>query len=559
MDGIFGAPRGRLRPGSEMKRGAVFGMAAGCALAALALCFALKATSSGRTGAIAPAGSAPPLTTPRRAESATPVERLRIEAFDDASEERAPSPAADARLEGAPGPREVPGLLRVHLVDERGATIEPRSAQVGATGPGDLYVPAAREEPGRYSLRLSSSGTWRIRARVPGFAESWTEIEVANLDEERHVELTLASVPTLRVLLLTPTGAAFENARPSKLLTPEPIATREPPGRWLAHDEVDPERCADLIRRDRTELDLRYLGLLELRCEPPLWVALVLGSDVLDSRRVEPGDEEVVFELDPEAYSRDFAELRFRLVDATSGQYLPNVGFLLHRTAHEHEFVSRQSEDGLRFENVPAGPLRLDLSAPDHARRTLELVLGRGELRDLGEVALESEKPGQVHVRVAGREGVEFVHFEWASTEASNVYPGGIGFRSVDESLVPDGSADVDVPHGRFVVWAEGRRGEDHLASRRQILDVGEDRFDVALELRSTAALAFEPPSRSLRVVVTDDTGFAVFGSVLEAAVGMLRLELVPGEYELEVHDGDTSVRRFRVALPPEGMRVRVD
>jgi hypothetical protein len=104
---------------------------------------------------------------------------------------------------------------------------------------------------------------------------------------------------------------------------PEPRAraTRQPYDDTLPVEERRRAvSCGRYTRKHGRSPSDRHIGAIELTCEPPLWATLTDEGEVIETKSVGPGEEEVVFVIDPELWKMRYATLRFRVVDARTGE-----------------------------------------------------------------------------------------------------------------------------------------------------------------------------------------------------------------------------------------------
>jgi hypothetical protein len=126
-------------------------------------------------------------------------------------------------------------------------------------------------------------------------------------------------------------------------------------------------------------------GVLVLEVDLPVFVSLTVGSRVLESRRVEPGTEEVTFVVSPERLLGELSSVEARLIAGDSGAPLAA------RVGIEPLNESDRVADGHWARTLPPGAHDVTFSAPGYARVRRQLALAPGQRLDLGEVVLPLE------------------------------------------------------------------------------------------------------------------------------------------------------------------------
>jgi hypothetical protein len=488
--------------------------------------------------------------------------------LDTAASDTAPAPPRSAgasedlvRAVPAPAAGDVPAgdegppphvSVRGRLLDERGgAAAGPRTSvsardEVGASREAEL------PEAGRYEIHALAPGRWRIEADSHGFEPAHADVFLPDERATVEIDLVLRSLPVVRVVLLTPDGKSFTPAKRG-LFLPRVFATREPLAGAAPTDLSLYAQCGTLAQREPADLERRNLGLLELTCDPPIWVSLVLAGRVLGAERVDPGVEEVVFVLDPAEHLRLFSDVRVRVVDLATGS--PLTGVLAHFKAKPfHAWMNVTDDSGeLEYENVISGPAALSLSRVGYAPREVEFDVPGGERFDLGDVAMDPGGKGKLRLSIAAPEGTPRAFVSWArsGTDPTTMWSTATWERG--------GVLELELGGGRWIVWAEGTEGERSLGSRDLEVAIDGGIAQETLPLEPLARLVLEPAEGERKVTILDPQ---VPGSLRRTYVivdKILGVDLVPGRYELVVRGGNEEERRVPVEVGPAGARVRLE
>lgn len=424
--------------------------------------------------------------------------------------------------------------LVVRLVSSSGIPVRGRGTKIGLEREGYTRPRYVRGEAATFTFQHVAPGAWTLRASGPVHEEATREVLVPEDAESVEVDLVLAARPAVRIVVVTPQGDPFVPRLPPRARAPRAIPTRERPERFASEVLTEEARhvCGVLHTRDYAGLDERCIGLLELRCEPPLWVHLALGVDVLESRRLEPGVEELVFTLDPEVVQTYCPVVTLKVVDAVTGE--PLGAFLgMHFGYWDSSYASEESHGlelgSFRVEGLP-GPARLELKATGYEEVRQEIVLPRVPEYDLGTVEMKPVELGELVFDLDLPAGVEKASLEWVPLESvADGVP-----RSSNAREVGAGESSVEIGAGRWVVWCEARTDEERYASLRHAVQVAPGTQRLSLELvpvREVVLRALE--KRSIRVFQVDPD--VCLDGPWPCGPKPRTLELVPGSYRVAV------------------------
>jgi len=411
----------------------------------------------------------------------------------------------------------------------------------------DQFRSAQLDDAGHYAIAGLNPGTWTVACEVEGhckleLAHELTAAPIQRLD----LELTAATV--LPVFVRTPDGGRLQAAlaKASLRSSLQVVATTTPLGSDLAPTENS--YVGDFgVGRHRRSGDLNTHtddkagdGVLELDQPPPVFATLLLRHLVLAAQRIEPGQTELRFVVDPAAVQQRFAKVRFRVLDET-GAPLPKVAVGLE-TAQGGGDGGKTGVDGLvALQQVMPGLLQMTLHATDREEHVNHLIVPAGADLDLGDLVLHPLRKltGQV-VDSAGQPIAASVR--WTNLDLWQPPQPMIDRRST--------SADGD---GNFQIYGAGPR---RYLVRAQ---AGEGRIGFAV-VDARGSLPAAPPQvrvqdcgkvqfvargearRTFTVVVRSPAGHPVEVVTIEPRWRTQTATLPTGDYVLEIY-ADQSTR----------------
>jgi len=412
----------------------------------------------------------------------------------------------------------------VSLIDQHGVRQLTTAAADGAYAFAGLA-------PGRYWLRAGSQRGGEARAMI----------DVVG-DVRRDVQLVLP--PEVRVKVVDAQG------EPVKEMLLLAVATADAPDRWI--DEVrgsfnNPFGVGAFWQNGfgGPEMPAAYLGRVVLKVEPPVYLSLVRYQYVVATQRVERGQDEVTFVVDPDDRAMQFGSLRFRVVDANTGERIDKAsGFLdgaATQTVGAHEEVNR-------VQSLAPGNYALRVMSKGYACPRVRVRVEPGMETDVGDVALEPE------TWIAGR----VIDEKGAGVETTMVYAGcdtdGRPFRPLGNVFGlksgSDGAFRVSkLARGRFEL---GISEEPYGAWRRIVDTRGGPVEDLVIHLARAVPLVVRASSEDwdkVRFRVIDAEGSDVYASKLWQAEPN-PIPLAPGRYVVEVRaTPDAEPRRIPITI----------
>ncbi len=428
-------------------------------------------------------------------------------------------------------------------------------------------------QEGEYALHGLALGTHWVTARADGYRTEERTIDLRPDRASVRLDFTLQKSLELRVRVLTPEGTNLLEVLEEKGAPPAarfllPIATREPlaersegavgdfGGELGVGHFQDHDPRADALPAD-------CMGVLLVDCELPVWVSLVHDHVVLQTQRIEPGQDEVTFVLSPEELLAGLASIRLRVLDAETGVPMQRARVMLPGGTH---FDPGVTTDWLGFATIHghgAGRFELRVRAKRYAESCIQVDALAGGITDLGTVALQPE------VTVTGRVLDADAHPLQASfslgvldpTDQSVHWLSRAGFTSRG-----DGSFDIrGLGRAEYVIRTSKRDPETDAdwkgiaaVSGNVLLDTRDGSItDLEVRLSKASRLVLHVSGRT-----HGDTWFRVLDERgLEVATGMLHgsepraLELPPGSYRLTLtkiawNGGRRALRRNWIRSP---------
>jgi hypothetical protein len=265
----------------------------------------------------------------------------------------------------------------VSLSDASGASRRTQAAMDGAYSFADLAL-------GRYWLRAGSSPRGEARATI---------VVAADL----RLDIQLVEAASVRVRALDTAGAPLKQG-PFEILA---VATLAPPGTWF--DEVsgshnNPFGVGRYEHEDFTGgIDpAGWIGRVVLDVDPPVHVSLIHNQYVVATQLVAPGQTEVTFTVDREAVALRKSTIRFRFVDALSGERIEKTSVSINSSSSTR--MGKPPTDGQHeLSGLSPGTYVIHAHAKGFGDPALRVRVEPGVDQDLGDIPLD---PG---VSITGR------------------------------------------------------------------------------------------------------------------------------------------------------------
>lgn len=403
---------------------------------------------------------------------------------------------------------------------------------------GQTWRSAEVHPSGSYAVADLTPGTWQLRCEVPGFRRMHFE-HILTEAPFQVLDIPLQAATVLPVFLRThdDTRLQLELAKLGLWQGLAVVATRDP----LVGD-LEPTEHSSVhlvgVGNHRQDSDLNRRqdpnagdGVLELDQAPPVHAALLLRHMVLAQQRIDPGQTELRFVVDPTAVKARMAVARLRLLGPDGP--LANATVRLS-TAQGGGSAGKSDEQGLvRIENVLPGITSVDITAKACESIHTHWTLAPGVERDLGDVVLTPAVELQGKVVDATGQPVR-ASVQWTALDLwQPPHP-----RSDRRNAGADGDGNFTLPAGRRRYSVRARTDDQQVGFA--IVDgarAGTERWVVTVQ--KGHALRLRNASQQVRVgVVTDSAGNLLEVLRLELRWPEATATLPDGDYRLHVYDG---------------------
>ena len=261
----------------------------------------------------------------------------------------------------------------------------------------------------RFALRDLPLGTYSATAYVylHRMAVELEELTASRPDVVK--EFRLPRLPALAVTVVTPDGRPFRSAcrelgAPEFLLQILPVATRDSPGpRFdaMRGSGADPVGIGEFweAASDRPATEM---GTLLLHADPPVYVSLILGTAVLQTKRVERGTSEVKFELSVQDATAALSSLHVHVRDEATALPVDDALVAL-RCGESQTLGARTNTSGeVTLEPVLPGLSIFLCTKSEYATSRMDLEIAPGQAADLD---VRLARPLDVEVHVFSPEG----------------------------------------------------------------------------------------------------------------------------------------------------------
>jgi hypothetical protein len=288
-------------------------------------------------------------------------------------------------------------------------------------------------------------------------------------------------------------------------------------------------------------------GVLQLDCSPPAIASAVLGGRLLASASIDAETRELSLVVEPERLLGMLGSLRFRVLDASTGQPPRAFGVQIsdHPTAQLMNPVMHGPADEGLFERprLPPGKYELQIRAAgfEHVLRSFAIESGR--TTDLGDIVLMEGGVirGNVHNEAGG--GVR-VGLGWRLLDADPEAP----FIKFGESTSEGAFAIAELPARSLLLgivdpeWAsDPLLVPPHPSPGTQLELVARRGVQVTLRQRSGG-------ERPIQLVLRRKDGIVVW-SARESGASTHSIRLIPGEYMLEMNSEDGVLESRLIAV----------
>ncbi len=388
-------------------------------------------------------------------------------------------------------------------------------------------------------------------------------------------DLVLRPSVQLKIRIDTPEGEPWFDRRSPKYrvegIALLPVATAERPGLWM------PSRNSYTNLNERfgigaftdygpnvEALPPGYYGILTFDGDLPAYVSLVARDRVVETKRVEPGSEEVDFVLGVEAVKEMLATVRVQVVDAASGAPIERSGLRLGDMISP----SHAEPDGsVSIGGYGPGDYDWIITAPGYEMVTVKFHADPGASVDLGKIALEPE------LRVSGTvldpdgrpcsERLRLGQLDPATGE--------VRYMRTDLGAGGDGKFELNGLGRRLYVLRAGvadslvefSASDAWRASDPVLLDLrsGVAPRELTVQLRNATRMTIAVADRSLKyapLLILDARGTQVISSVVYGPQPR-SFVLPPGEYRVQVLESGGKIaleRKMQLGSEPVSLEL---
>jgi len=479
---------------------------------------------------------------------------------------RSPRPVGPT---AAPGPgtsaagRENSITLAGRLLDPDGMPLDAEQVELRLAGPGGTQQ--ARVErgffevrgllPGRFDVDIVAAGYRSLRASLELSGASGFVNRDFQLESARWIHAVARSVDgrelgeALATLGLTTQRSAPRFVLSSSELPPAggSLKDADPPPAGRLHPELllNEERVAGNRPQAVSPSFAAQIELFPQASEPGarVWIALALGSLVLDMREILPQDESVALSLDPRLLGDRLGAVSLRVLDGASDSPLPHVNAWVG-TGDATSLGQSDSAGRIRVDGILPGRVMVYLVAaegegslarrPGYADDVHWADLEAGEELDLGDVRLFAPVKLVLSLEAEGRPAPP------SDLEVGLLRTVG-GTRLFDPFLARSEvgpEVELELPARELVVVASSLSGG--LRSRPSTVDLstgGDRRGRLVLERATRVELvASAPAAPNWSYLVLDESGVQSAAGRFDAR-GSAHFALLPGAYWLSVED----------------------
>ncbi|HEX5009442.1 MAG TPA: carboxypeptidase-like regulatory domain-containing protein [Planctomycetota bacterium] len=348
---------------------------------------------------------------PSPAPASPTADHLPAASSEDSAPDSAPSSPADAPPPAVeplrPGLDARLGLLVFGAVDDASGVPAHVEGERIRFVPDDGPVLDARiDVSGRYALPGLHAGTWTVATECEGYRPTQATLALDGAQLATRFDILVQAAPRLIVLAETPDGlplqdvlrepyaangdafalrlGAIATTAPPDALQPDPSRLWNGYGVGRFHDRNDAFglRAPDIASRPEA------LGWLDVRAPMPVFVSLILAGVVLETQRVEAGQEEVRFRLEATDVTARLAGMSARFVDAFTLEPLEGVEFSLNMAELDHHTQPSDAAGLVHAEGLVPGRTSLQAQRQDYEMVDVTVTLAAGRTTDLGDIAL---------------------------------------------------------------------------------------------------------------------------------------------------------------------------
>jgi protocatechuate 3,4-dioxygenase beta subunit len=393
------------------------------------------------------------------------------------------------------------------------------------------------DEYGSYSFVELKPGRRRVDVRIPGYRPWHQEIELSRDDRNHRLDIALEPRHVLRlrvVVELESDAPAPESLRqitgdadPAALTLSCAVLHDPPKERLGCGKDCEVEQNLDLAAGEKEGPGAPGTWIvrkaLELRGDPPVFAALVIGDRVLRWKRIDSTDDEVVFSVKAAEIRQNLGGVRLHVLDE-QGQELtrrctcrllrpegwggnPRFGTISKLALDES---SARYPGEIQFRGLHPGPIVVRIGVPGYATLDVETAVESGTERDLGEFRMKEAL--SIRGRVVDADGSAVSgHLHLIPADAAGENPSAPLLPREDVTADANGRfAFDDLGRGRYFVQAHSSHGFTP-ASMPVLVSIEADSVeDLEIRLVPCATVKIEirrPPGPAVTVKLQDSQG----------------------------------------------------
>lgn len=490
-----------------------------------------------------------PLSSPENAHALQPIERHAVE------------PAHDADADGLLG-IVVAGTVR----DTGGKPVEGASVYFRRD---NEYHGGQSTPNGAYAATNLAPGEWQLTCRADGFGQYEASCTL-DTDAFQQIDVELRAAYVVKVKIQT---AAGENpleqwsqanmwAEPCVVATTERLRGNLPiteqSSVWgLGAAEWHSASGRRSGRGDKKLREQGYAGELRMSQDPPVFASLVLRHVLLQSKRIEPGQHELTFVIEPEDVTSVLGVVKLRLIDGVSGQPLSDHRVSLQTAQGGGSYTKTDVEGRAVIENALPGLGMLETAAKERESLWLYVRVPPGGAVDLGEIVMSPIVKIVGKVVDADGKAPPQADVTWTELD-SRTWPQPLVTRR-GAGVESDGTFSLGVGKHRYVVFASTRNGGFGHAT---VDATGGAPAQFTIQLAQTTTIAYrthfdQAVGYAVTVLGADRSPLSVHW--LGADYRPSATNLPPGDYTLEIHDAaDRLVRTSPLRVGAEPLTIDV-
>ena len=500
------------------------------------------------------------------ANDAAPYASDQTAAASGATTERSAAASPDARVDA----KDLLGIVVSGTIRSTdGTLVEGANVYLGRDNEGRSGNSAG---PGCYAVSGLRPGEWRLTCRAEGYAPYEAKCV---LDERafQQVDVELSTSYVVRIKMLGADGKSIMPqldpdapwGLPYVVATEAPLAGDLPPtehtrltrfglGEWKDFHGPWARDVGDKVREQG------YAGELRMRSAPPAHASLLLCSLLLQTQRIEAGQQELVFTIEAKDVLARHGTVKLRLVHGATGAAITDVAVNVHSSAGGGSYAKTGADGRASIEHVAPGLGMLQVQRSAEREGTFRyLLVPPGASVDLGDVALTAVET--ITGTVVDADGKPVNGASVQSTELDcRTFPQPLD-RYTSSGTEADGKFQLwDCGRHRYVVFARTQDGRFGFTTVDAIAGAP---AGVTITLGVPTKVALKAHfDRTVGYIVT-----ALGNGRSPAAVVTLgpmywpdSMQLPPGAYTIEIHDLTTHrlARSFALQVGSEPLSIDV-